>query len=47
MTKIVVAQLLEKDFAIKNPPEPRVCKEWDFRIYCNREGTIKLKDDEP
>lgn len=40
----VVAQILEKDFTIKKPPEPKVCKECDFRIYCYREGTIKLKE---
>jgi DNA helicase-2/ATP-dependent DNA helicase PcrA len=38
----VVAQILEKDFAIKNPPERKVCKECDFRTYCYYEGTIKM-----
>jgi len=40
----VVAQILEGDFTIKRPPEPKVCQECDFRIYCHREGTIKLKE---
>ena len=40
----VVAQILERDFAIKKPPEARVCKECDFRIYCSREGTIVLQE---
>jgi len=39
----VVAQILERDFAIKKPPEVRVCKECDFRIFCSREGTIMLQ----
>ncbi len=38
----VVAQVLEKNFAIKTPPEKKVCKECDFRIYCYHEGVIML-----
>jgi DNA helicase-2/ATP-dependent DNA helicase PcrA len=42
----VVAQILEKDFSINKPPETKVCKECDFRIYCYRQGTIKIRSDE-
>jgi DNA helicase-2/ATP-dependent DNA helicase PcrA len=32
----VAQNILKKDFTIKNPPDPtRVCKECDFRYYCN------------
>jgi DNA helicase-2/ATP-dependent DNA helicase PcrA len=40
----VVARILETDFTIKMPPEAKVCKECDFRAYCSREGTIRLKE---
>ncbi|MFQ5852481.1 MAG: PD-(D/E)XK nuclease family protein, partial [Candidatus Binatia bacterium] len=40
----VVAQILEKDFMIKKPPEAKVCKECDFRSYCYHEGVIKLRE---
>jgi hypothetical protein len=31
----------------KKTPEPKVCKECDFRNYCNHEGVIKLREEEP
>lgn len=40
----VVARILAKDFTIKKLPEPKVCKECDLRIYCQHEGTIKVKE---
>jgi DNA helicase-2/ATP-dependent DNA helicase PcrA len=40
----VVTRILAKDFTIKRPPEPKVCKECDFRLYCRHEGTIKFKE---
>jgi DNA helicase-2/ATP-dependent DNA helicase PcrA len=39
----VVARILAEDFAVRQVPEARVCKECDFRTYCAREGTIKRK----
>lgn len=42
----VVAQILEKDFAIKRPPESKVCKECDFRHYCYHAGVIKMREEE-
>jgi DNA helicase-2/ATP-dependent DNA helicase PcrA len=39
----VVAKILEKDFSLKRPPEYRVCKECDFRSYCQGEGAVKVK----
>ena len=40
----VVAKILDRDFTVRKPPEAKVCKECDFRRYCYREGTIKLKE---
>lgn len=40
----VVTRILAKDFTIKKAPEPRVCKECDFRLYCRHEGTITVKE---
>jgi DNA helicase-2/ATP-dependent DNA helicase PcrA len=42
----VVTKILEKDFTIKRPPEPKVCKECDFRHYCYHEGVIKMREEE-
>ena len=42
----VVAQILDKDFILKKPPEPKVCRECDFRKYCFHEGVIKLREEE-
>lgn len=39
----IVAQILARNFAIKRPPEKKVCAECDFRVYCHRQGTIQLK----
>lgn len=40
----VVARILAKDFTIKKPPEPKVSKECDFRLYCRHEGNITVKE---
>jgi DNA helicase-2/ATP-dependent DNA helicase PcrA len=37
----VVTQILAKDYAVKKPPEAKVCKECDFRTYCQMQGTIQ------
>lgn len=37
----VVARILAEDFAVRQPPEVRVCKECDFRAYCQGQGMIK------
>jgi DNA helicase-2/ATP-dependent DNA helicase PcrA len=39
----VVSKILDKDFALKKQPEYRVCKECDFRTYCQGEVDSKLK----
>ena len=39
----VVARILAEDFAVRQAPEVRVCKECDFRTYCAGERTIKQK----
>jgi len=41
----VVAKILEKDFTLERPPEPKVCRECDLRAYCEREGVIKISMD--
>lgn len=38
----VVAQILARDFTIRQPPEKKVCAECDFRPYCQRLGTITI-----
>lgn len=38
----VVARILARDFAVKQPPERKVCSECDFRTYCQGQGTIKI-----
>jgi len=38
----VVEQILTKDYEIKKTPENKVCKECDLRVYCSREGVIRL-----
>ncbi len=42
----VVEQILKKDYKIRNTPERKVCEECDLRVYCGREGTIKIKESE-
>jgi len=37
----VVARILARDFAVKRPPERKVCSECDFRTYCQGQRTIK------
>ena len=38
----VVARILARDFTVKQPPERKVCSECDFRVYCQRQGTIEV-----
>ena len=38
----VVEQILNKNYKIKKVPERKVCKECNLRIYCGREGVIRL-----
>jgi DNA helicase-2/ATP-dependent DNA helicase PcrA len=38
----VVARILSRDFAVQEVPEAKVCQECDFRVYCQRQGTIKI-----
>ncbi len=38
----VVDRILARDFAVKQPPERKVCSECDFRAYCQRQGTVKV-----
>ncbi len=38
----VVDQILKKDYRIRTTPEHKVCKECDLRVYCGREGVIRL-----
>jgi len=38
----VVEQILNKNYDIKKVPERKVCKECDLRVYCGREGVIRL-----
>ncbi len=38
----VVARILARDYAIRLPPERRVCAECDFRVYCEGQGTIRM-----
>lgn len=42
----VVERILKKDYKMNNSPEYKVCKECDLRIYCGREGIIKIKEKE-
>ena len=39
----VVERILEKKYEIYNTPEPKVCNECDLRMFCGREGIIKIK----
>jgi len=40
----VVAKILEEDFSLTKPPEPKVCRECDLRAYCEGEGAIKVRE---
>jgi len=42
----VVEQILKKDYSIPKAPEYKVCKECDLRVYCGREGAIKIRESE-
>lgn len=37
----VVAKITRREFAVRKSPEPKICKECDFKTYCYRQGTIK------
>jgi DNA helicase-2/ATP-dependent DNA helicase PcrA len=37
----VVAKITRREFAVRKAPEPKICKECDFKTYCFRQGTIK------
>ena len=37
----VVAKIEANDFRILTPPEPRICRECDFRPFCLGNGTIR------
>ena len=37
----VVSKIARREFAVKQAPEPKICKECDFKTYCYRQGTIK------
>jgi DNA helicase-2/ATP-dependent DNA helicase PcrA len=37
----VVGKISRREFAVRKAPEPKICKECDFRTYCFRQGTIK------
>jgi DNA helicase-2/ATP-dependent DNA helicase PcrA len=39
----VVERILRKDYQLHQTPEPKVCQECDLRVYCSRQGTIKIK----
>lgn len=42
----IVGRILKKEYRITNVPEKKVCKECDLRLYCGREGLIKIKESE-
>lgn len=37
----VVSKISRREFAVRRAPEPKICKECDFKTYCFRQGTIK------
>jgi DNA helicase-2/ATP-dependent DNA helicase PcrA len=37
----VVDAISRREFAVRKAPEPKICKECDFKTYCFRQGTIK------
>lgn len=39
----VVEKILNIDYQLDKIPEYKVCKECDLRVYCSREGSIKIK----
>jgi len=38
----VVGQILARDFAVRQPPERKVCAECDFQRYCRGQGVIGI-----
>lgn len=41
----VVTKISSREFAVRKVPEPKICKECDFKTYCFRQGTIKRVED--
>lgn len=39
----VVKSIRSEDYRVRSPPASTVCKECDFRTYCDGQGTIKFK----
>ena len=39
----VVRSIRSEDYTVRAPPTSTVCKECDFRTYCDGQGTIKFK----
>jgi len=37
---VVVSKIQAKDFMVRSPPEPKICKECDLRMLCHAEGVI-------
>ena len=40
----VVGKIQDKQFAVVEPPEPKICKECDMKTFCRTEGLIKDPD---
>lgn len=40
----VVGRIQNKEFAVVQPPEPKICKECDMKTFCRSEGLIKDPD---
>ena len=41
----VVKCILNRKFAVTKPPDRKVCKECDLRVYCSNEKVIPKSDD--
>ena len=41
----VVELIQSKEFSIKDPPEPGICKECDLRVLCHAEGVVGSLED--
>jgi DNA helicase-2/ATP-dependent DNA helicase PcrA len=39
----IVRSIRSEDFTVRSPPASTVCKECDFRTYCDGQGTIKFR----
>lgn len=40
----VVGKIQDKQFAVVEPPEPKICKECDMKTFCRSEGLIRDPD---